>query len=209
MNPVSRLQAKLHALSHRDRLILLLCAAFLLVLAVIRFGAYPALQTFRKSRADIPRRAATLARHRLAAQAERKVEEAFADAGERLEELEEGILPGENPAAAGAALQGILKPWVERAGTRLTSMRTLAPVQKGEYSEVAVQMDLQTNSEGLIGILTEIPRHPKILRVKKLSVTSGFYGAAAVNRRETLVVSIVVAGISDAVASSRGEGAEE
>ncbi|HEY7528723.1 MAG TPA: type II secretion system protein GspM, partial [Candidatus Deferrimicrobiaceae bacterium] len=182
MNPVSRLQAKLHALSHRDRLILLLCAAFLLVLAVIRFGAYPALQTFRKSRADIPRRAATLARHRLAAQAERKVEEAFADAGERLEELEEGILPGENPAAAGAALQGILKPWVERAGTRLTSMRTLAPVQKGEYSEVAVQMDLQTNSEGLIGILTEIPRHPKILRVKKLSVTSGFYGAAAVNR---------------------------
>jgi len=85
MNPVSRLQAKLHALSHRDRLILLLCAAFLLVLAVIRFGAYPALQTFRKSRADIPRRAATLARHRLAAQAERKVEEAFADAGEGLE----------------------------------------------------------------------------------------------------------------------------
>jgi hypothetical protein len=209
MNPASRLQAKLRALSHRERLILLLCAACLLVLAVIRFGAYPALQSFRKSRADIPRHAATLARYRLAAQSERKVEEAFADSGERLEGLEEGVLPGENPAAAGAALQGILKPWVERAGTRLTSMRTLAPVQKGEYSEVAVQMDLQTNSEGLVGILTEIPRHPKILRVKKLSVTSGFYGAAAVNRRETLVVSIVVAGISDAAAPSRGEGAEE
>jgi hypothetical protein len=209
MNPASRLQAKLRALSHRERLILLLCAVILLVLAVIRFGAYPALQSFRKSRADIPQRAATLARYRLAAQGEGRADETFADAGERLEQLEEGILPGENPAAAGAALQGILKPWVERAGTRLTSMRTLVPVQKGEYSEVAVQLDLQTTSEGLAGILTEIPPHPKILKVKKLSVSSGFYGAAAVNRREMLVVSIVIAGISDAAAPSRGEGAEE
>ncbi|HZW37043.1 MAG: type II secretion system protein GspM [Deltaproteobacteria bacterium] len=209
MNLVSHLQAKLRALSHRERLILLLCAGFLLVLAVIRFGAYPALQSFRKSRADIPQRRATLAHYRLAAQGEGKVDEAFADAGERLEQLEEGILPGDNPAAAGAALQGILKPWVERAGTRLTSMRTLAPVQKGEYSEVAVQLDLQTTSEGLVGILTEIPRHSKILKVKKVSVSSGFYGAASVNRREMLVVSIVIAGISDAAAPSRGEGAEE
>lgn len=209
MNPAALLQAKLRVLSHRERLILLLGAAFLLALAVVRFGVYPALQSYRKSRADIPQRQATLVRYRLAAQGEGKVDEAFADAGERLEQLEEGILPGENPAAAGAALQGILKPWVERAGTRLTSMRALAPVQKGEYSEVAVQLDLQTTSEGLVGILTEIPRHSKILKVKKLTVSSGFYGAAAVNRREMLVVSIVIAGISDAAVPSRKEGAEE
>jgi hypothetical protein len=209
MNPASLLQAKLRALSHRERLILLLCAAFLLVLAVIRFGAYPALRSYRNSQADIPRSHATLARYRLAAQGEGKADEAFADAGERLEQMEEGLLPGENPAAAGAALQGILKPWVERAGTRLTSMRALAPVQKGEYSEVAVQLDLQTTSEGLVGILTEIPRNDKLLKVKKLTVSSGFYGAAAANRREMLVVSIVIAGISDAAAPTRGEGAEE
>jgi hypothetical protein len=179
-----------------------------IVFAAVRFGVFPAIRAYNKSRADIPQRMATLARYRMAAQGEGRVDEAFADAGERLEQLEEGMLPGDNPAAAGAALQGILKPWVERQGTRLTSMRTLSPVQKGDYAEVAVQLDLQTTTEGLAGILTEIPRYPKILKVKKLSVTSGFYGAVGANRRETLVVSIVIAGMSDAEIRSGAERSE-
>jgi hypothetical protein len=113
------------------------------------------------------------------------------------------------PAAAGSALQGILKPWLERPGTRLTSVRTLGPVQKGSYAEVAVQMDLQTTTEGLAALLAEVPRHPKILKVKKLSVAPGYYGTAMANRRETLVVSVVVAGMASADAEPKGERAEE
>ncbi len=209
MTPATGLQAKLRALSKRERILLFLGAVSVLLFVLVRFGAYPAIDSHKRSRAAIPQRLGTLARYRLAAQGEEKIDEVFAEAAEQLEEMEEGILPGDNPAAAGAVLQGILKPMVERPDTRLTSVRTLAPVQKGAYTEAAVQMDLQTTTEGLAGMLAEVARHPKILRVKKLSVSSGYYGAAMVNRRETLIVSVVISGIAGADADTRGEGVKE
>lgn len=205
MISVQGLQAKIRALSQRERILLLLGAASILAFAAIRWGVFPVLESYRKSKVAIPQRQETIARYRLAAQGEASIDEAFADAAVRLEEIEEGMLPGDNPAAAGSALQGILKPWLNRADTRLTSVRTLAPVQKGPYAEVAVQMDLQTTTEGLAALLAEVPRHPKILKVKKLSVTSGYYGAAMANRRENLMVSIVVAGMASGEAAQKGE----
>lgn len=208
MTAAGGLQARIRALSHRERLLLLLGAACLVAFAATRWVVYPALDAYRKSDAAIPKRQETLARYRLAAQGEASIDEALADAAARLEAIEEGMLPGDNPAAAGSALQGILKPWINRPDTRLTSVRTLAPVQKGPYAEVAVQMDLQTTTEGLAALLAEVPRHRKILKVKKLSVTSGYYGAAMANRRENLIVSIVVAGMTGADAEPKREGGE-
>ena len=199
------IQARFRALSQRERLLLLLGAACVLIFVLIRWGAYPALESYRKSTAAIPKRHETLDRYRLAAQGEENIDQAFADAAVRLDEIEEGMLPGDNPAAAGSALQGILKPWLNRPDTRLTSVRTLAPVQKGPYAEVAVQMDLQTTTEGLAALLAEVPRHRKILKVKKLSVSSGYYGPAMANRRETLVVSIVVAGMASGDAEPKAD----
>jgi len=209
VNPFDRIRDKLRSLSQRERLLLLACAAFVLLFALVRFGVFPAVDSYRKSRAAIPQRQGTLARYRLAAQGEERIDEAFAEAAARLEEMEEGILPGDNPAAAGSALQGILKPWLDRPDTRLTSVRTLAPVQKGAYAEVAVQLDLQTTTEGLAALLAQIPRHPKILKVKKLSVNSGYYGAAMANRRENLVASVVVAGMAAADVEAKAGGARE
>jgi hypothetical protein len=209
VTPVRRLSAKLRALSQRERFLLLLCAASVLVFALVRWGVYPALESYRKSRASIPQRLETLARYRLAAQGEEAIDTAVAESAGRLEELEEGILPGDNPAAAGSVLQGILKPLLNRPETRLTSVRTLAPAQKGPYAEVAVQVDLQTTTEGLAALLAEIPRQSTILKIKKLSVNSGYYGAASARRRETLVVSVVVAGMAVADVEPKGARAEE
>ena len=209
MTSAAALSARFRALSQRERLLLLACAAVVLAFAVVRLAAYPAVESYRKAKAAIPQRQSTLLRNSLAAQGEEKIDEAFADVAERLEALEEGILPGDNPAAAGSALQGILKPWVQRADTRVTSVRALTPAQKGGYAEVAVQMDLQTTTEGLAALLAEVPRHQKILRVKKLSVSSGYFGAAASARKENLVVSIAIAGIANTAADQKGERAEE
>jgi hypothetical protein len=209
VTPVRRVRAKLRSLSQRERFLLLLCAASVVVFALIRWGVYPALESYRKSRASIPQRLETLARYRLAAQGEEAIDTAVAESAGRMEELEEGILPGDNPAAAGSALQGILKPLLNRPETRLTSVRTLAPAQKGPYAEVAVQVDLQTTTEGLAALLAAVPRHPTILKVKKLSVNSGYYGAAMARRRETLVVSVVVAGMAVADVEPKEARAEE
>lgn len=205
MIPAVHLKARLRALSQRERLFLLLAAGCVLVFAAVRGGVYPAVDSYRSDKASIPQRLGTLARYRLAAQGEGSIDQALADAAGRLDELEEGILPGDNPAASASALQGIIKPWVERPDTRLTSVRTVAPVQRGAYAEVAVQVDLQTTTEGLGRLLAEVARHPKILRVKKLSVHSGYYGPAAANRRENLVASIVVAGIAASDSQAKAE----
>jgi hypothetical protein len=210
MNPAGRLQAKLGALSQRERLLLFLCAAAIVAFGFVRWGVYPALASYKKTQAEIPQRLSTIARYRLAAQGEARIDEAFADAAARLEEMEDGILPGDNPAAAGSALQGILKPMLERPDTRMTSVRTLSPVQKGPYAEVAVQLDFQTTTEGLASLLAAVPRHPKILKIRKLSVHAGFFSAASAGaRRDTLTASVVVAGLADTAVESRGERAEE
>lgn len=208
MTPAVGLRSKLRALSRRERVLLVLCAAFVLAFATVRWGVYPAVQSYRNARAAIPQRLGTVARYRLAARGEDAVVKSLAEAAERLKTMEARILPGDDPAAAGSALQGILKPLVERPDTRLTSVRALAPVPKGAYAEVAVQMDLQTTTEGLAALLARIPGHPKILRVKRLSVRSSAYGPAAVNRRENLAVSIMVAGLSGARVEAKEEGTE-
>lgn len=187
---------RLRAMTPRERVIVLLGAASVAAFVLLRWAVFPAVGAYRKACVAIPQRRATIARYTAAAQGQGKLDETLAAASEGLKESEKGLLPGENPAAAGAHLQGILKPMAGRPGTRVISVRALAPSQKGVYAEVGVQMDLQTNTEGLAALLAAVPRHPKILRVKKLSVNSPIYGAALASRAELLTVSITVAGLA-------------
>jgi len=200
----------IRTLSPRERMFLLAFAAAIGLILLVRFAVYPALAEYRKAGAGIPLRRATLARYEAIRDGQDDVTARLADAVDRLQEREEGLLPGDDPSASGAFEQGILKPRVARPDMRLTSIRTLSPVAKGDYVEVAVQMDFQTSTEGLAVLLAEIAREPKILRVKKLTVTSGIYSAAMANRPDTLMVSIVVAGLAESREEARpAAGGEE
>jgi hypothetical protein len=134
------------------------------------------------------------------------MDEELFDRVERMEKWENGLLGGETPSAAGIFLQGILKPLTQRPETRVTSIRALPPVKKGAYAEVAVQMEIQTSTEGLALLLADISRQPKILRVRKLSATSGVYSMAQAQRKEFVVVSMVVAGFSAAPLDEKTSG---
>lgn len=194
---------RLRALSPRERILLLLCGGAVLAFLLARWIALPALAEYRRNRAAIPARQALLERYRLAAEGSDGVAWALEDAVERLGSLEEGLLAGDNPAAAGVFLQGLLKPMVNRPDIRVTSVRGLVPAGRGAYAEVAVQVDLQTTTEGLASVLAAVARSQKILWVRKLGVNSAYYGAAAAARRETLAASIVVAGLAHAAGDER------
>ncbi len=194
MTFAARIEARLRSLSARERFLLLLGVLAAVVFVVARLAIYPALEGYRKARALIPERRAMLQRYQEVRAGQTDVKEELARISEELAKAETGLLPGSDPAAAGAELQGMLKPMVNRTDTRVTSVRTLSPVRKGKYDEVAVQLDMQTSTEGLSSFLATIPRQPKILRVKKLTVSSGLYNAAQANRPETLKVSLTVAG---------------
>ncbi len=209
MTVVARIEARLRSLSARERNLLLLCGLVVAVLVVMRWVVYPAAAQYRKERGMIVERRATLARYRAMGGEKTGVAETLAGRVRELGVMEEGLLPGTDPSAAGAALQGMLKPMVDRADTKLTSVRTLSPVQEGGYAEVAVQMDMQTSTEGLASLLSEIPRQKKTLRVKKLVVKSGIYSAARAGKADRLVVSLTVSGMTSAPEEAGPEGRKQ
>lgn len=191
--------SRLRALSPRERVLLLAGAAALLVFALTRWVVYPEIGDYRKTRAAIPARRATLSRYLDAAGGREAIEASLAVADGRLAEEEKGLLPGDSPQAASAALQGIIKPWIGGGpDTRLTSIRTLAPVAKGPYSEVAVQVDLQTTTEGLARFLAQVPRQRLLLRIQRFSVSSAVPYTVLADRRELLTSTVVVAGMTGA-----------
>lgn len=206
MTLAARIEARFRFLSARERFLLLLCAAVVVSFILVRGAVYPALAEYRKERAQVRERRAELLRYEAVRAGQDNVAARLETAAGMLEKAEEGLLSGDDPSAAGAALQGLVKPMVDRADTHLTSVRSISPVPRGEYTEVAVQMDMQTSMEGLASFLAEIPRQQKILRVKKLTVGSGAFSAALASRSETLRVSLTVAGLA---ATPEGEGAEK
>ncbi len=208
MNAASVILSKLRGLSSRERVLLAAGAAALVLFAFTRWVVFAMLDDYRKARAAIPVRAATLSRYMAVAQGGEDIDEALVDAVDRLSGLEDGLVQGSSPSAASATLQGIIKPWIAGPDTRLMSMRTLAPVAKGPYTEVAVQVDLQTSTEGLAAFLARIPRQPLLLRMRKLSVNSLSYGPTYVNHREVLTATIVVAGLTDAAPDETAGGGQ-
>ena len=198
MSGAGRFRSQLRFLSSREKLLLAAGVLGVVLFVAVRQFVYPKIDDYRKIRVSIPQRLATIARYSVAAGGEEKVDELLSERAWQLHDLEAGLLPGDNPAAAGAALQGMLKPGIERSKLRLTSLRALAPVTKGAYAEVVVQVDLQGTTEGMAAFLAEIARQKKTLRVRKLSVTSGMYSAAMAARPEMLTVTVEVGGMTDA-----------
>ncbi len=206
MSGTGRFRSRVRFLSDREMLLLVLGILSVIAFVAIRQFVYPKIDEYRKIRGLIPQRLATIARYGVAAGGEEKVDELLAERAESLYDLEGGLLQADSPAAAGAALQGMLKPWVERSKLRLTSLRALAPVVKGAYAEVAVQVDVQGSTEGMASFLAEIARQKKMLRVRKLGITSGMYSMAMAARPELLTVTVEVVGMTDAGAEVKADG---
>jgi hypothetical protein len=206
MSAAGALSARFSALSLREKA--LLAAGLLCIVAFIavKWMVLPARAEYARTRAAIPVRRALIARYDTLRQGQDRMDEELFDRVERMEKWENGLLGGETPSAAGIFLQGILKPLTQRPETRVTSIRALPPVKKGAYAEVAVQMEIQTSTEGLALLLADISRQPKILRVRKLSATSGVYSMAQAQRKEFVVVSMVVAGFSAAPLDEKTSG---
>lgn len=208
MSAASGLTARIMVLSRKEKVLLAACLLGVVGFAIARWVVMPARTEYSRNRAAIPARRAVIARYEALRQGQDRVDEELFDQVERMEKWEDGLLVGETPSAAGIFLQGLLKPLTQRPETRVTSIRSLPPVKKGPYAEVAVQMEIQTSTEGLGLLLADLSRQTKILRVRKLSAsTGGSMGQAP--RKEVVAVSMVVAGFSaaplDEKTSGRGE----
>ena len=209
MSAAGALAARFSALSAREKAVL--ATGFLCIVAFIaaKWVVIPARADYARNRAAIPARRAVIARYEAFRLGQDRVDEELFDQVQRMEKWEDGLLVGETSSAAGVFLQGLLKPLTQRGDTRVTSIRALPPVKKGAYAEVAVQMEIQTSTEGLALLLADLSRQPKILRVRKLSATTGAYYMGQVQRKEVVAVSMVVAGLSAAQVDEKATGGGE
>jgi Tfp pilus assembly protein PilO len=209
MSAASAFLARISALSRQEKALLAACLLAIVAIASARWVVMPARAEYVRSKAAIPARRAVIARYETFRMGQARIDEELFDQVERMENWEEGLLVGETPSAAGVFLQGLLKPLTQPEVTRVTSIRALPPVKKGPYTEVAVQMEIQTTTEGLGRLLADLSRQPKILRVRKLSASTGAYYTGQAQRKETVVVSMVVAGFSAAPLDEKGTGGRE
>ncbi len=209
MNALGTLSGRLQALSSRERVLVAACLLCVAGFAAAKWGVLPAYAEYRRNRTAIPQRLATIARYEAIRQGQNRIDEELFLSIQQLEKWEEGLLGGETTSAAGVFLQGLLKPLTQGPDTRVTSIRGLPPVRKGAYAEVAVQLEIQTSTEGLALLLADIARQPKILRIRKLAANAGAYYAPAVQRKEIVSVSMVVAGLSTAPVDEKTAGGGE
>ncbi|HEX7519037.1 MAG TPA: GspMb/PilO family protein, partial [Candidatus Deferrimicrobium sp.] len=149
MSAADALFARISGLSRREKAILATCLLGVVAFAAARWVVMPARTEYARNRAAIPARRAVIARYEAFRLGQDRVDEELFDQVQRMEKWEEGLLVGETPSAAGVFLQGLLKPFTQRQEIRVTSIRSLPPVRKGAYTEVAVQMEIQTSTEGL------------------------------------------------------------
>ena len=209
MSAAGALSARISGLARREKALLAACLLFVTVFTAAKWVVIPRYSEYRGNRTAIPARRAVIARYETLRQGQDRVDQELLDQVERMKKWEGGLLVGETPSAAGVFLQGLLKPLTERADTRVTSIRALPPVKKGPYAEVGVQMQFQTSTEGLAMLLADLSRQTKILRVRKLSATTGAHYAAQSTRREVVAVSMVVAGLSAAPLDEKTPGGAE
>jgi hypothetical protein len=209
MSAAGALSARISTLSRREKALLAVCLLGVVGFAAIKWVVMPARAEYTRNRAAIPVRRAVIARYEALRQGQDRVDGELFDQVQRMEKWEDGLLTGETPSAAGVYLQGLLKPLTQRPETRVTSIRSLTPVKKGPYAEVAVQMEIQTSTEGLALLLADLSRQTKILRVSKLSATTGAYYTVQAPRKEVVAVSMVVAGLSAAHLDEKTPGRGE
>jgi hypothetical protein len=209
MSAAGAISARISALSRQEKALLAACLLAVVAFASAKWVVMPARAEYLRNRAAIPARQAVIARYEAFRLGQDRIDEELFDQVQRMENWEDGLLVGETSSAAGVFLQGLLKPLTQRADTRVTSIRALPPVKKGPYTEVAVQMEIQTSTEGLGHLLADLSRQPKLLRVRKLSATTGAFYAGQVQRKETVAVSMVVAGLSAAPADEKIPGGGE
>ena len=209
MSAAGALSARISALSVREKA--LLAAGLLCIAAFIaaKWVVMPARAEYARNLAAIPARRAVIARYEAFRLGQDRVDEELFGQVERMERWEDGLLAGETPSAAGVFLQGLLKPLTQRPEIRVMSIRSLPPVRKGAYAEVAVQMEIQTSTEGLALLLADLSRQAKILRVSKLSATTVAYYTGQAPRKEVVAVSMVVAGLSAAPMDEKAPGRGE
>jgi len=156
--------------SKRERAVIGLgAAAVLLVLGWI-FVVDPLLERMRNTSELVPTRAQVLARRLdLLARKDSIVKDLERTNGD-IERAAARFLTEAAPAVAASELQKLTKEMAAQASTEIRSERILPPVERGEVLEIPVEIAVSGEIRQLVDLLAKLETAPKMLTVQDLRI---------------------------------------
>jgi Tfp pilus assembly protein PilO len=88
----------------------------------------------------------------------------------QIQALSDRVLPAVTPAVAASELQKLTKEIALKASTEVRSERILPPVERGELTEIPVEIAVSTEVRQLVDILARLEQAPKLLTVQDLKI---------------------------------------
>jgi hypothetical protein len=185
-------------LSRRERMLIGIGAAALLILGGYFYVIEPILARQRLVAELIPIREATLERRRLMV-AQRDQLTADRDAWvQKVEAASAGFLAGPTAPLAASELQKVVKELAVSAEVDVRSERVLTPVDLTGVLEVPIELTVACTVRQAVALLGRLEQTPRLLRVKDMKVR-----VAAPGQPRELLTTLVVAGYLRAGASSK------
>lgn len=176
-------------LKRRERNLVGLVVAGLLLAALYFYVVEPLLNRSRDLAELAPAREATLeSRRRLIAQRARLTAE-LAEATQAFDKQSERLLPGPTGPLAASALQKVVKDVAAGANVEVRSERVMPPADVGGLQEIPIELTVAGSIRETVALLYEIERTTRLLTVKDVKMR-----VVGVNQPRGLLTTVTVAG---------------
>jgi len=176
-------------LTLRERTLIGLAVAGLLIVVVYLYVAEPLVVRSRELAEVAPAREATLeARRRLIQQRLRLTQE-LAEVERSFGEQAARLLPGPTPPLAASELQKLVKEVAAATNVDVRSERVLPPTDLTELQEVPIELTVAGSIRDTVALLYQIEHTPRLLTVKDVKVR-----VVAIGQPRELLTTLTVAG---------------
>ena len=166
------------ALRPRERRLLILAGLIAIGVAGYVYVVEPLVEAHAATRELVVARRGLLARQeRLVARSEAYGKE-LAELRAEIDRRRQRLLAGDKAPVAASELQKLVKTTAQEAGIEVRSERILAPVDRGGYAEVPVEMTLTGPIRGLISFLHRLEEAPILVAMTDLKVRAPATGAS-------------------------------
>jgi type II secretory pathway component PulM len=164
------LRALFRNLSPRERGIVLVGIAGVVLVLGWLFVVDPLMERMRTTSELVPSRAQVLARRLDLLGRKEAIAKELESTNAEIERASARFLTEAAPAVAASELQKLTKDMAAQASTEIRSERILPPVERGEILEIPVEITVSGEIRQLVDLLAKLEGAPKMLTVQDLRV---------------------------------------
>jgi Tfp pilus assembly protein PilO len=183
-------------LSRREHVIIALGTIAAVVILGWVYVVQPVRDNHRVAAELVPARADVLERRRQLVARKAAIAAELDTMNARIQEVSARFLPAGTSAVAASELQKLVKEMATQAATEVRSERILPTVERGELTEIPIEIAVSGEVRQLVDLLARFERAPKLLAVQDLKIR-----VVNITQPKDLLVTFTVAGFIPSVKS--------